>query len=730
MSAPVQALQFLLRTFPSRGIIMKAIPVLKLLHRALVILIMSILISSVFTMVTLAQTQDTDGDGLSDPDEVKFGTDQNDPDSDDDGVLDGDEELNTGQTPTSNENDPDGDGWNNARDSDSDGDGILDGTEKGITEADINLSATDQGKGQFYPDQDPSSTTDMTKRDTDGDTWLDGDEDRNANGKVEKSQGETDPNFKDYDNDGKEDDKDDEDDDNDDIPDWFERKYSSALNPNNPDDKLEDYDGDGFTNYREFLGNDNVPNDENNDDSTNPEDPTKVPNIAPVVIFYGTSSTVDPDGNEIQRITVEAKQRITFNSTLLKVTDENENAGLDFKWNWGDESDIFIVYDVVPKKDNPQTKYYEVPKTYTITLQVVDNIGNIGEGKLIVDVLQPIGASGIVIPVRREDESFKEKGTIQRNGWVAYEIEDVRAGDTITIEFTVSQKIDVPDELGVRVFVISKKNFDVYKNNRPDQKVISREYESYWSGPVGTSVSQKKITIDADKDDTIMVIFDNRYYEEGKQYVTFDEPVEYQVTIEREESPLFMMLLILGVVAIIVAGLMFAFFYYKSKKSSGVTKITREAAVETQRTLDREMAQLELEIQDSLRRGTVPSGPMSAMPLTKQTPPSQAPAPGQTPAAPGQVPQRPTTVGTAPPMGGSAPGETPALPTSGTAPTPGQPPGTGGAPQMLPPAQQPAAQPQAPPPAPAPQPQAPPPAQQPTPQPNPQPQQPGKQPPQ
>jgi predicted transcriptional regulator len=527
------------------------------------------------------QTQDTDGDGLSDPDEVKFGTDQNDPDSDDDGVLDGDEELNTAQAATHSDNDPDGDGWNNARDSDSDGDGILDGTEKGITEADINLSATDQGKGQFYPDQDPTTTTDMTKRDTDGDTWSDGDEDRNANGKVEKSQGETDPNFKDYDNDGKEDDKEDEDDDNDDIPDWFELKYSNALNPNNPDDRDEDYDADGFTNYREFLGNDNKPNDEDRDDSTNPEDSQSMPNIAPVVTFYGTSSTVDPDGNEIQRITVEAKQRITFNSTLLKVTDENEKAGLDFKWNWGDESDIYIVRHVVPNVDNPQTKYYKIPNVYTITLQVVDDIGNVGEGKLIVDVLQPVGVTGLVIPVNH-DKTLNERNTIQRQGWIAYEIEDVHEGDKIVIDFTVTQSVVVTDQLGLRMFVLSKKSFETYKDNNPSVKSISTEYQEYWSSSPGITEDSKKIEMVAEKDDDLVFVFDNNYYEEGSANINFDEPIEYNVEIDHRKgqpsgfSYFVNNLLLLLLIPIVIIILIVVFFYTKMHRDRVLEHKTRD----------------------------------------------------------------------------------------------------------------------------------------------------------
>ena len=64
---------------------------------------------------------DTDRDGLPDLVETAIGTDPLDADSDDDGVLDGDEVDFSADT--------DGDGEINALDRDSDNDRILDGTE-------------------------------------------------------------------------------------------------------------------------------------------------------------------------------------------------------------------------------------------------------------------------------------------------------------------------------------------------------------------------------------------------------------------------------------------------------------------------------------------------------------------------------------------------------------------------------------------------------------------------
>ena len=475
---------------------------------------------------------DTDSDGLSDDAEVVFGTDQFDPDSDDDGVLDGDEGLDISKPKDHSANDPDGDGWNNAMDADSDGDGVLDGTEKGLTDDDINYSATDKNKGRFFPDLDPSTTTDMTKWDTDGDTWSDGDEDRNANGKYEPTLGEKDPNFKDYDDDSEHDDTVDEDDDNDGMPDEFEKMYPDALDPLDPSDASKDYDMDGFSNLREYRGNDDK---EGNNDWSDPTDPTSMPNIAPKITFYGDETTIDEEGNTIQRIIVEAKQKITFNSTLLRVTDENAKLGLKYKWDWGDGSDIYIQDNVKPG-DLPTSHTYNIPSTYTIVLTVEDNIHNEGVGKLIVDVTHPEGASELLISIPRSKSDLEERNTIQRSGWIAYLFEDVRAGDKITFDLSVEQRPEVTGKLGIRVFVLPKDNLDTYKQNEINLRQISRKYEQYWSGPVGRVTSEKKIVIEAEEDDDIVVILDNRYYEEGKSYINFDEPIDCSISINRDSK--------------------------------------------------------------------------------------------------------------------------------------------------------------------------------------------------
>ena len=124
--------------------------------------------------------EDTDGDGLSDYIETSSCTNSNDADSDDDGIKDGIEDVNQNGLVDSGETDP--------CLADSDGDGIQDGTELGYTITDIG-SYTDLG--EFIPDADPSTTTDPTDSDSDDDGFNDGIEDTNFNGMTDS--GETDP---------------------------------------------------------------------------------------------------------------------------------------------------------------------------------------------------------------------------------------------------------------------------------------------------------------------------------------------------------------------------------------------------------------------------------------------------------------------------------------------------------------------------------------------------------
>ncbi len=124
---------------------------------------------------------DSDRDGFLDTDELAAGTEPDDADTDDDGLLDNEE--------PSWDADSDGDGAVNAADYDADDDGLPDGLESGVTTP---PAATDTSAGHFTADADPGSTTNPRDPDTDGGGAPDGAEDRDANGAV--GPGETDAN--------------------------------------------------------------------------------------------------------------------------------------------------------------------------------------------------------------------------------------------------------------------------------------------------------------------------------------------------------------------------------------------------------------------------------------------------------------------------------------------------------------------------------------------------------
>ncbi|WP_437914387.1 hypothetical protein WME73_00395 [Sorangium sp. So ce302] len=129
-----------------------------------------------------SQNADGDADGLSDDLEVFLGSDPEDRDTDNDGLLDG-EEPNPSD-------DGDGDDLPDVLDADSDGDGLFDGTEAGKDCADAD---TDAAAESCTPDADGgTTTTSVVNPDTDRGGQSDGDEDLNHDGKVD--EGETDPN--------------------------------------------------------------------------------------------------------------------------------------------------------------------------------------------------------------------------------------------------------------------------------------------------------------------------------------------------------------------------------------------------------------------------------------------------------------------------------------------------------------------------------------------------------
>lgn len=147
---------------------------------------------------------DIDGDGIANwlelDDTDGHTTDPLDADTDDDGIIDGDEDDPNGMVDP-DETDP--------LNQDTDGDGLQDGTELSVT-----TPNRDTDPSIFQPDLDPTTSTDPLDPDSDDDNLLDGTEDANHNGKIEgdthnygtwdddETWTETDPNDDDTDDDG------------------------------------------------------------------------------------------------------------------------------------------------------------------------------------------------------------------------------------------------------------------------------------------------------------------------------------------------------------------------------------------------------------------------------------------------------------------------------------------------------------------------------------------------
>lgn len=128
---------------------------------------------------------DSDDDGLLDGEEFLIGTDPDDPDTDDDGLTDAEEVLTFGTDPL---------------DPDTDGDGLTDGDEVLNVGTDPLDADTDD---DFLTDGCEvlgANATDPLDDDSDDDGLLDGEEDTNQNCALDP--GETDPNDPDTDDDG------------------------------------------------------------------------------------------------------------------------------------------------------------------------------------------------------------------------------------------------------------------------------------------------------------------------------------------------------------------------------------------------------------------------------------------------------------------------------------------------------------------------------------------------
>jgi hypothetical protein len=242
---------------------------------------------------------DLDGDGLTNLEEYKLGTDPTNKDTDGDGMPDEWENyygLNPND-PTDANKDLDGDGLTNLEEyqkgtnpkvKDTDGDGVLDGDD---------LYPLDPSKWNDGSGSNTGGGGNTNNKDTDGDgmpdEWenyyglnpndpTDANKDLDGDGltNLEEYQKGTNPKVKDTDGDGVGDKEDSDplnpnynkDTDGDGMPDEWEIKY--GLNPKDASDANKDLDGDGLTNLEEFkLGTDPTKKDTDGDGVNDKEDP-------------------------------------------------------------------------------------------------------------------------------------------------------------------------------------------------------------------------------------------------------------------------------------------------------------------------------------------------------------------------------------------------------------------------------------------------------------------------
>ena len=162
------------------------------MKRMLNLLLLSFLMIGVVTLQygcgssepAVVEPIDSDGDGITDEDEIANGTDPNKADSDDDGLSDR-EEAELGTDP--NNADTDGDGLSdgdevnsyntNPLNADTDGDGLSDGDEVNRYRTDPNDANGDaDGDGVSDVDEIRTYNTDPNRADSDGDGFTDGQE--------------------------------------------------------------------------------------------------------------------------------------------------------------------------------------------------------------------------------------------------------------------------------------------------------------------------------------------------------------------------------------------------------------------------------------------------------------------------------------------------------------------------------------------------------------------------
>ena len=330
--------------------------------------------------------KDSDGDGVSDEQELADGTDPNKADSDGDGLSDG-QEKEHGTDP--NKADTDGDGVNDGdevkngtdpKNTDSDGDGLTDGEEK--------------EKG-----------TDPLKADSDGDGLTDKQElDGSENGKYGNEP--TDPTEADSDKDG--------------LTDRTEVEI--GTNPNEADT-----DGDGVNDGDEVKAGTNPLEKDETPGKDNGEETTK-PSVDPVNEGDKDISGEAKPGSDVT-VTVEDKDG-------NKKSESKDSAGDDGKWTVSPEEPVKEGDKVVVTDQDGNKETTTVgSKTDDGATATKPSIDKVTEGdKEITGTAKP-GTEVSVTVTDKDGKKTTKTITADKDGkWSVTPGVDLKEGDKVTVK--------------------------------------------------------------------------------------------------------------------------------------------------------------------------------------------------------------------------------------------------------------------------------------------------------
>jgi hypothetical protein len=449
---------------------------------------------------------DADGDGLIDSEELVYGTNITDRDTDDDELIDGLEVHIYKTNPLDNDTDDDQlfDGAEvfnyktNPLSKDTDSDNLNDYFELFVSNTNPNNPDSDGDKlpdGLELDDSD-GNVTDPLNDDTDGDGLYDGEEDANLNGKVDSinpadwndgnGPGETDPLIQDTDGGG--------------LFDGTEvwGKFN-PLDPND-DNTTDDQDWDGLTDTQEvMIGTNPLDPDTDNDGlvdgkevnkyHTNPlEEDTDDDNITDGEEIYPgydgyRTNPLDPDTDN-DTLSDWAEIFIHNTDPTLTDTDEDklsdgievynqyENSTVD----WDGDGNL----DYTTDPNNPDTDGggiddgTEVWNSYDPLNKYDDNLLHDDDGDGLINIDEDINSNGVVDDGETDPKNPDTDGDGLKDG------EEVNTYFTDPLDFdtdddTLPDGLEVDENLGYKT--------DPLRNDTDGDKLLDNEEIIYGTNP-------------------------------------------------------------------------------------------------------------------------------------------------------------------------------------------------------------------------------------------------------